>query len=271
MNIWKTPALLLALAVGLIAPNPVMAQDSKEDKEKKKAVEAQKKIQIKRLKRQLRLVKRQNQLLQRRIKTYQFMMRTYQRRLAQSRNPMEQLLKRVRHLGESIERELRRANFDKLLRRLKRNLPFGRDKKARAKRVPPRYKRTKRSYKRKGKANKANALNWYHDIREAKKVAAKTNKPLLVKVGATWCGPCQKMDAACKRNKALQRQLKKFVLVKIDSDRQKAVARSLKTRGIPLVVVYNGKGEEVSRIVGYSNARRFVGQLKKAYGKATAK
>lgn len=75
----------------------------------------------------------------------------------------------------------------------------------------------------------------------------KSDLPLLVDVWAEWCGPCKMMAPVFAE---AARQLEPHVrLVKIDSDREQALAGQLGIRGIPSLILFK-HGQEVARRSG---------------------
>ena len=66
------------------------------------------------------------------------------------------------------------------------------------------------------------------------------DKTVLVDFFATWCGPCQVLSPILKQVKdQLGDQIK---IVKIDVDKNQALATQWQVRGVPIMVLYqNGK------------------------------
>ena len=108
--------------------------------------------------------------------------------------------------------------------------------------------------------------------------AAETGKPLVVKVGASWCGPCHAMNEKVLTNPDLQKRLEKeatFVNIEIDGrqpdgrpdpDKAKAdkIAKELGVRAYPSVYILtleNKNGKPVPKTIqthkGYLNVSNF--------------
>ena len=106
---------------------------------------------------------------------------------------------------------------------------------------------------------------WTEDFEAAKKQAAKEGKLILMDFsGSDWCGWCKKMDEEVFAKESFVREVsKKFVLVMIDSPRDKSILSSLagrqnqglkatySVRGFPTVVIVDPEGKEVKRHSGY--------------------
>lgn len=123
---------------------------------------------------------------------------------------------------------------------------------------------------------------WMEDFEAAKKKAAKEKKPILINFSASdWCGWCTKMDKEVfAQDKFVKEASRKFVLVVVDSPRDKAALSALARRqngelakkynvmGFPTVVIVDHNGNEIARHSGYKaggpkNYMRYLKDLMK--------
>jgi thiol-disulfide isomerase/thioredoxin len=108
------------------------------------------------------------------------------------------------------------------------------------------------------------APKWYTDLDEAKAVAVKENKPLLVDfTGSDWCGYCIKLHAEVFDKPEFEAFAKDYVLVELDfpnkkpqpaeeKAKNKATQAKFAVSGFPTVLLIDAKsGEAYGRQSGY--------------------
>jgi thioredoxin 1 len=89
----------------------------------------------------------------------------------------------------------------------------------------------------------------------------KSDIPVLVDFSAEWCGPCKMMPPILKE---VKNQLgDKVKVIKIDVDKNQAIAQKLQIRGVPTLVIYKN-GEQKFRQSGVIQAPQLV-QLLQPY------
>jgi thioredoxin 1 len=85
------------------------------------------------------------------------------------------------------------------------------------------------------------------------------DKPVLIDFYATWCGPCQYqlpiMDEVAHEVKDGAR------ILKIDVDKNQALASQLGIRGVPTLMLYK-KGEVLWRVSGVRDKDALIALLK---------
>lgn len=109
---------------------------------------------------------------------------------------------------------------------------------------------------------------WHESFEEAKALAKKENKPLLLDfTGSDWCPPCKQLKAKVFDSAEFKQwAAAKVVLVELDFPRRKEqnaevkkqnekLAKEFKIEGFPTVIILDATGKERARQVGYSGAK----------------
>jgi thiol-disulfide isomerase/thioredoxin len=103
----------------------------------------------------------------------------------------------------------------------------------------------------------AGELPWQDDYDQALADAKAAHELVLLDFSATWCGPCRMMANTTFADESVQKMLAAFALVRVDIDRQAALASQYKVDAIPTFILLNSFGEIVDRRTGYANAGQF--------------
>jgi thioredoxin 1 len=75
-----------------------------------------------------------------------------------------------------------------------------------------------------------------------------STEPVLVDFGATWCGPCRKMEPVIAHASLNYEGRVKFG--KVDIDASQTLAREYGVSGVPSLVLFH-RGQEIGRTLGY--------------------
>lgn len=90
---------------------------------------------------------------------------------------------------------------------------------------------------------------------------AKESRPVLVKFGATWCGPCQMMDKSLDSYEKLADG--KVKVLNIDVDTNQALSSHYGVRSIPHSFVFY-QGKVLANQVGYMDANEIESWVRKS-------
>ncbi len=114
--------------------------------------------------------------------------------------------------------------------------------------------------------------SWLTNIEQAQAIAKKEGKMVLVDfTGSDWCPPCKALHGKVLSTKKFKEYAKgNLVLVEIDFPRIKQISKEQKAynqaqakkyglRGVPMVLVFDSKGKQIHKEVG------FRGQTPAAY------
>lgn len=98
----------------------------------------------------------------------------------------------------------------------------------------------------------------------AKKQVEGTDKVVVIKFTAEWCGPCKAMDKTTWRDDKVVEWVKsKGVAIEVDVDKEPKIAEQFNISAMPTMVMLKGGGE-VGRTVGYMDAKRTIAWMDKS-------
>jgi thioredoxin-like negative regulator of GroEL len=103
-------------------------------------------------------------------------------------------------------------------------------------------------------------------------VLAETQKRIIfVDFYTTWCGPCQQMDATTwKDPKVMDPLERKTIALKIDAEKELALAKRYHVQAYPSLVLIKPDGTLLEVLVGYHDATRFLTAFESAQAGSTA-
>ncbi|HQR39789.1 MAG TPA: thioredoxin family protein [Blastocatellia bacterium] len=102
-----------------------------------------------------------------------------------------------------------------------------------------------------GAQSKAPSVSWTRGYSEGLKAAQQSGKPVLLDFNARWCGPCRAMDEEVWPARAVAERAERFVCVSVDIDNNEGLAQRYRADSIPLIVLADPFGNQLSRHVGY--------------------
>ncbi len=108
-----------------------------------------------------------------------------------------------------------------------------------------------------GDGDTPHEIAWMTDYDEARALADREDRPLLVDFGASWCGACQELERNTFSDPRVIEEGQRFVPVRIDLspgqdvERGNALLAQYNQHGLPLIVMHGSDGEESSRVTGY--------------------
>ncbi|MBC7796030.1 MAG: thioredoxin family protein [Pyrinomonadaceae bacterium] len=104
-----------------------------------------------------------------------------------------------------------------------------------------------------GASAQENQIEWLTDFKQAQAVARETGHPLMLDFSAAWCKPCQEMDKTFWVSPEVVKAAKSFVAVKINFDKEKALASKYSISAIPNVIFTDPLGNMVTSRQGFSS------------------
>ncbi|HTQ10591.1 MAG TPA: thioredoxin family protein [Fimbriimonadaceae bacterium] len=114
----------------------------------------------------------------------------------------------------------------------------------------------------------AAGLPWASDYKSAVALAAKTHKVVMIDFTASWCVNCHKLDRTTYLDPGVTKALAGVVPVRVDYDKENAIAKRYKAQALPVIVFVDAHQREIGRIVGYLDAKGFIAKATPILAKA---
>jgi len=109
---------------------------------------------------------------------------------------------------------------------------------------------------------KLGGLTFHTSIEPGLNEAKNQSKPIFLYFRSETCYWCIKFEEEALSDKNVIEIMKKnFVLVSVDTFKQKNVALNLNVRTTPYIIFFTKDGEEISRIPGYIPKDEFLNKL----------
>jgi len=100
--------------------------------------------------------------------------------------------------------------------------------------------------------------------------AKSQHKLALIDFFSNNCPWCDEMDRKTFADPSIVKLSKRFVMVKVDATRERRQSIQHAVRGFPTIMLVDAEGKEITRVVGYRQAKDLAGELKEALTKAGA-
>lgn len=97
-----------------------------------------------------------------------------------------------------------------------------------------------------------------NSFEQAKSLASQYNRPILVIFGASWCQWCKKMDTETLTNANVKKMMEHYVLLHINTDKDRSVATKFGVRSLPAYVITNAGEQKLKSAYGYMKAPEFT-------------
>ena len=105
-------------------------------------------------------------------------------------------------------------------------------------------------------------LAWRKSYKQACEEASRRKRPILVKITASWCGPCRQMQQLTFTDERLRRRLRKdFVLLELDADENPDLMSGFHVEAYPTTLVVSHELKVVSRMTGFKSAGDMISSL----------
>lgn len=113
------------------------------------------------------------------------------------------------------------------------------------------------------------AMRWQSNLETAKRLAAQTNRLVLVHFWRESCGPCMKMEREVFSRPEVAAAIESnFVPVRVNAQRQPQIAGEFGVTALPTDVILDPKGGIIDRKTGGSDAGQYVAALNQIAARA---
>jgi len=111
-------------------------------------------------------------------------------------------------------------------------------------------------------------ITWLHSYDKALSTAKKENKPVMIDFYADWCTACKYLDKNIYTAPDVIKESKKFINLKIDTDKDTEIASRYKVYNLPTLIFLDGNGKVLWRLEGAPTATPyFIETMQKAKNK----
>ena len=112
------------------------------------------------------------------------------------------------------------------------------------------------------------SLDWVKDINTALTVAKKEHKTIMVLVEGEHCRWCKKMKHRTLSDTAVEKRLKKFVLVKVMREDGVAMSVLPPVSGVPTIFFMKENKAIIEEVIGYFDVTDFISYINDVEKKA---
>jgi YHS domain-containing protein/thiol-disulfide isomerase/thioredoxin len=105
-------------------------------------------------------------------------------------------------------------------------------------------------------------LAWRRSYKQAAEEARQKRRPILVKITASWCGPCKQMHQLTFTDERVRHRLRRdFVLLELDADDHSQLVSEFRVEAYPTTLVVSPELQVVRRMTGFQSAGDLVSVL----------
>jgi len=106
-------------------------------------------------------------------------------------------------------------------------------------------------------------IKWETDWENSLKNAAEKKQPVFMDFYTDWCPPCKKLVKITFKDKNVIDYFKKenYLLIKVNPEKDRVAEEKFKVYSYPTLVIFNAKGAEIDRLLGYHDPEELTKAL----------
>lgn len=108
----------------------------------------------------------------------------------------------------------------------------------------------------------AGEIHWLYSYDAAAAEAKARNAPIMADFSTSWCGWCVKLDKETFSDPRVIELAGSFVCLKIDADKNAALAAKYRISGYPTVLFLNPQGNKIAGGPGFRDADTMLGEMR---------
>ncbi|MFH0772671.1 MAG: thioredoxin domain-containing protein [Candidatus Omnitrophota bacterium] len=113
----------------------------------------------------------------------------------------------------------------------------------------------------------AEDMRWLYSYDEALNQAQQNNMAVMIDFYTDWCGWCKKLDSETYRDKKIIELSRKLVCLKVDADKNSALANKYGVRGYPTILFTDPKGKIIGGGPGFRSTDKLLSEMNSAITK----
>jgi len=105
-------------------------------------------------------------------------------------------------------------------------------------------------------------IKWNENFQSAVEESKKTNKPMFVYFGTSWCYYCKQLESETFTNQDVQNKIaENYIPVKVDGDTNPELCSIYNVFGFPTIVIIDSNEKKLDFIEGFHSPRDLLNKI----------
>ena len=110
--------------------------------------------------------------------------------------------------------------------------------------------------------SKESGIKWNENFASAIAESEKTNKPMFVYFGTSWCPYCKQLESETFTNQDVQKKIaENFIPVKVDGDVNPELCSKYNVMGFPTIILIGSNGKKLDSIEGFYSPTELLNKI----------